>query len=192
MRTWQANRRSLIPSSHASKLKSPAIALNAISMEAELSIPADHDAYIAAAPEDLRSLLALLRAQLARALPDAEEVIAYKMPGFRIGRSIVAGYAAFSKQCGLYLTPSAITAHRAEIAAAGLKATKTGVTFSPTRPIPPALWRNSLAPLEKRSRRSVTYPQPTSDAECPPASVLHQNRTLARGSRSDVDGEAAS
>jgi hypothetical protein len=63
---------------------------------------ADHDTYIAEAPEELRPLLIRLRAQLARTLPDAEEVIAYKMPGFRIGQSIIAGYAAFSKQCCLY------------------------------------------------------------------------------------------
>jgi uncharacterized protein YdhG (YjbR/CyaY superfamily) len=96
---------------------------------------ADHDAYIGEAPKDLRPLLVGLRAKLARALPDAEEVIAYKMPGFRIGKSIVAGYAAFSKQCGLYLSPSAINSHAADIAAAGLKSTKTGVTFSPSHPI---------------------------------------------------------
>lgn len=100
---------------------------------------ADHDAYIAEAPEDLRPLLVRLRAQLAHALPDAEEVIAYKMPGFRIGQSIIAGYAAFSKQCGLYLSPSAIKSHSDEIAAAGLNSTKTGVTFSPGRPIPDGL-----------------------------------------------------
>lgn len=99
----------------------------------------DHDAYIAAAPEVLRPLLVQLRAQLARALPDAEEVIAYKMPGFRIGKAIVAGYAAFSKQCGLYLAPSAINSHADDIAAAGLKATKTGVTFSLSQPIPAGL-----------------------------------------------------
>lgn len=99
----------------------------------------DHDAYIAGAPEDLRPLLIQLRAQLARALPDAEEVIAYKMPGFRIGQSIIAGYAAFSKQCGLYLSPSAIKSHADDIAKAGLKSTKTGVTFSPSRPIPDEL-----------------------------------------------------
>lgn len=96
----------------------------------------DHDAYIAAAPEQFRPLLAALRAQLARALPDAEEVIEYAMPGFRIGPSIVAGYAAFSRQCGLYLSPGAITTHAEEIAAAGLKATKTGITFPPNNPIP--------------------------------------------------------
>jgi len=100
---------------------------------------ADHDAYIAEAPEDLRPLLVRLRAQLARALPDAEEVIAYKMPGFRIGQTVVAGYAAFSKQCGLYVSPAAIGSHADDIAAAGLKSTKTGVTFSPRQPIPDAL-----------------------------------------------------
>lgn len=102
---------------------------------------ADHDAYIAEAPAELRPLLARLRAQLAAALPEAEEVIAYNMPGFRIGQTVVAGYAAFSKQCGLYVAPAAISAHAADIAAAGLKATKTGVTFSPSKPIPDELAR---------------------------------------------------
>src|SRR5687767_3193898 len=100
---------------------------------------ADHDAYIAEAPEDLRPLLVRLRAQLARALPDAEEIIAYRMPGFRIGKSIVAGYAAFSKQCGLYVSAAAIESVATDIAAAQLKPTKTGVTFSVTKPIPDAL-----------------------------------------------------
>ena len=94
---------------------------------------ADHDAYIAAAPEPFQPSLKLLRALLARALPDAEEIVAYNMPGFRIGGS---SYAAFSKQCGLYFLPGAISEHAEEIAAAGLKATKTGITFSPRKPIP--------------------------------------------------------
>lgn len=112
----------------------------------------DHDAYIAEAPEQLRPLLVRLRAQLARALPDAEEVIAYKMPGFRIGQSIIAGYAAFSKQCGLYVSPSAIKSHTDEIAAAGLKATKTGVTFSPSQPIPDALVKK-LAVTSRKAQK---------------------------------------
>lgn len=113
---------------------------------------ADHDAYIAGIPEDLRPLLVRLRAELARALPEAEEVIAYKMPGFRIGKSIVAGYAAFSKQCGLYVAPAAIKAHAEEIAAAGLKATKTGVTFSPRQPIPDGLVKK-LAVVSRKERK---------------------------------------
>jgi uncharacterized protein YdhG (YjbR/CyaY superfamily) len=111
----------------------------------------DHDAYIAAAPEPFRPSLKLLRALLARTLPEAEEVVAYNMPGFRIGGSVVAGYAAFSKQCGLYVQPGAISQHAEEIEAAGLKATKTGVTFSPRKPIPDAL----VERLARASREHV-------------------------------------
>ena len=107
----------------------------------------DHNAYIATAPEPLRPLLVQLHEQLARILPDAEEVISYKMPGFGIGKSIIAGYAAFSKQCGLYVSPGAIEACADDIDAAGLKATKTGVTFSPSKQLPDEL-------VEKLARAS--------------------------------------
>ncbi|MDJ0919365.1 MAG: DUF1801 domain-containing protein [Woeseiaceae bacterium] len=111
----------------------------------------DHESYIAAAPESLRPLLVRLHEQLARTLPDAEEIISYNMPGFGIGKSIIAGYAAFSKQCGLYVSPGAIKAHSEDIAEAGLKATKTGVTFSPSKPLPDELAEN----LARASRKDL-------------------------------------
>ncbi len=111
----------------------------------------DHDSYIAAAPEPFQPLLRRLRATLARVLPDAEEMVAYDMPGFRIDGSVVASYAAFSKQCGLYLLPGALSEHAGEVAAAGLKATKTGVTFSPRNPIPDDL----VERLARASRRDA-------------------------------------
>lgn len=110
-----------------------------------------HDAYIAAAPEQFRAMLGRLRAQLSRALPDAEEVMKYDMPGFQIEETIVAGYAAFSKQCGLYVDPGAVAAHSDEINSLKLKATKTGVTFSLSRPIPDELVEK-LA-ISSRSRK---------------------------------------
>lgn len=94
-----------------------------------------HEAYINTAPEQFRAMLTNLRAKLSRALPDAEEVIKYDMPGFQIEGAIIAGYAAFTKQCGLYVDPGAIAAHADEIASLKLKATKTGVTFSLSKPI---------------------------------------------------------
>ena len=112
---------------------------------------ADHDAYIAAAPEEFQPLLTQIRAQLGKALPDAEELIAYDMPGFGFGKTVIVGYAAFSKQCGLYLSKGAITAHAEDIAAAGLKATKTGVTFTPKKPIPDKLVRK----LALASRKEI-------------------------------------
>lgn len=112
---------------------------------------ADHDAYIAAAPAEFRPLLQHLRSLLAHALPDTEELIMYDMPGFGSGKSIVAGYAAFGKQCGLYVSKGAIATLAEDIAAAGLKATKTGVTFSPRKPIPDQLvTRLALASRKER------------------------------------------
>ena len=74
-------------------------------------------------------------------LPDAVEIMKFDMPGFSVGEATIAGYAAFSRQCGLYLSPDAITALADDLAAAGLKVSKTGVTFSPAKPIPDDLVR---------------------------------------------------
>ncbi|HLO99598.1 MAG TPA: DUF1801 domain-containing protein [Fimbriimonas sp.] len=112
----------------------------------------NHDEYIASAAEELRPLLIQLRSELRAALPEAEEVIKYNMPGFQMGNSIIAGYAAFSKQCGLYVAKSAIEALTDDISATGLKATKTGITFSPSKPIPPDLIRKlALASKEDQA-----------------------------------------
>lgn len=114
-----------------------------------LTMFADHDAYITAAPENLRPLLVRVRAEVALTLPDAEEVIAYKMPGFRIKESIIVGYAAFSKQCGIYVSPAVIRLHEDDIKAAGLKFTKTGITFSPSKPIPDELVKKLVLAARK-------------------------------------------
>ncbi len=109
-----------------------------------------HDAYIAAAPEAFRAMLIRLRAALSRALPDAVQVVKYDMPGFQIDGTIVAGYAAFARQCGLNVDPGAIAACADDIASSNLKATKTGVTFSARNPIPDEL----VEQLAIRSRRA--------------------------------------
>ncbi len=68
--------RGLAPSDRAIHVSPPQV-------ERAMTTFADHDAYIAEAPEQLRPLLVRLRALLAVTLPDAEEVIAYNMPGFQ-------------------------------------------------------------------------------------------------------------
>jgi uncharacterized protein YdhG (YjbR/CyaY superfamily) len=97
---------------------------------------ADHDAYIAAAPEAFRPVLGHLRNLLSEALPEAEEMTAYNMPGFSVQGTVIASYAAFSKQVGLYFLAPAIPDHAEEIAEAGLNASKTGITFAPRKPVP--------------------------------------------------------
>ena len=110
----------------------------------------DHEHYNAAAPEQFRAILQDLRRQLSHALPDAEEVTKCDMPGFEIEGTIVAGYAAFSKQCGLYVDANAIAAYADEIASLKLKATKTGITFAESKPIPEGLVRKLAVSSRKK------------------------------------------
>jgi uncharacterized protein YdhG (YjbR/CyaY superfamily) len=96
-----------------------------------------HDAYLAALPDAQRALLGDLRRHLVSLLPGAEEVISYAMPGFRIGKVVVAGYAGFARNCGFY--PHAgniIPAFKAELDALGLRHTPGAVSFNPDRPLP--------------------------------------------------------
>lgn len=109
-----------------------------------------HDAYIATAPEQFHELLGTMQSILAAALPTAEAIVAYNMPGFRENGAIIAGYAAFSKQCGLYVHPEAIAEFRDELSAIGLKPTKTGVTFTVAKAPSPAL----ITALAQASRRA--------------------------------------
>ena len=110
-----------------------------------------HDDYIAQAPKHLQSILEECRHQLREILPDAEETVKYNMPGFSIDDEVIVGYAAFSKQCGIYLRPEAIAAFSNELVAAGFQPTKTGVKFSPENPIPTEL----LTKLVKSSRANI-------------------------------------
>lgn len=110
-----------------------------------------HDDYIAQASEPLRASLAKLREQIRKYLPDAEEIISYNMPGFAINSKTIVGYAAFSKQCGVYLDPAAVVSLHKEITSAGFKPTKTGITFSPNKPLPDEL----IKKLVEASRSSL-------------------------------------
>lgn len=129
-------------------------------------MPADHDAYIAAAPEDLRPLLVRLRARLARALPDAEEIIAYKMPGSGSGKtsSRVTRPSASSEVSISLLPPSSRMpptsprpgSSRPRRASPSRRASRSPTDSSRNSPWPPSGNRNSERPSGKcRGRRSA-------------------------------------
>lgn len=102
---------------------------------------AEVDAYLAALPADQRAALTELRQRLARLLPGHVECLSYAMPGFRQPGpkgKMVAGYAAFARHLGLYPhSGSVIPALAADCA--GFRTSKSGVLFTPDRPIPDAL-----------------------------------------------------
>jgi len=55
----------------------------------------DVDTYLRGIDEPKRSTLEALRRTILEIVPDAEQVISYKVPAFRVEGRIVAGFAAF-------------------------------------------------------------------------------------------------
>ena len=111
-----------------------------------MTAPMSHDAYLAALPVDQRTCLQALRAHLSSLLPQAEEVISYAMPGFRIGKKMIAGYAGFAKTCGYYPHSGNIIPQFAdELDRLGFKHSAGGVSFTPACPLPPDLVQRLVA-----------------------------------------------
>jgi len=99
-----------------------------------------HDAYLTSRPEDQRAALSALRAQIRALIPEAEEVISYAMPGFRIGKQVIAGYAGFARNCGYYPHSGGVIPQlAAELDAAGFRHTPGAVQFTPKHPLPQEL-----------------------------------------------------
>jgi uncharacterized protein YdhG (YjbR/CyaY superfamily) len=97
----------------------------------------DVDAYLASAPEDARSALEKLRAQIRAAAPQAGEIISYQIPTFTDHGPLVAFHAA-KNHCSLHLmSPAVAAAHKDDLKA--YKTTAATVRFTPDKPLPDAL-----------------------------------------------------
>ncbi len=100
-----------------------------------------HDAYLATLPDDQRAALAALSARVLARLPEARPCISYAMPAFRVaapkGTRVAAGFAGFSKHLGYYpFSGNVVPAIAAQLAAEGFATSKSGVLFTPDRPLP--------------------------------------------------------
>jgi uncharacterized protein YdhG (YjbR/CyaY superfamily) len=102
------------------------------------------DAYLAALPLNQREALTALRSRLTALLPDHLETMSYAMPGLRQpgpkGKMVV-GYAAFAKHLGLYPHSGTVIPL---IDCAPFKTSKSGVLFTPDRPLPDMLLRQII------------------------------------------------
>lgn len=100
-----------------------------------------HDAYLAPLPADQRAALQALRAGIVARLPTAAPCMSYAMPAFRVaapkGTKVVAGFAAFKHHLGFYpFSGSVVPAFAERLAAEGFRTSKSGVLFTPDRPLP--------------------------------------------------------
>ena len=75
-----------------------------------MPVPMTVDQYLASKPEPQRTGLATMRATIRAAAPDADEVITYKMPGFKTHGRFLVSYDAFKAHYSLFPASQAVIA----------------------------------------------------------------------------------
>jgi uncharacterized protein YdhG (YjbR/CyaY superfamily) len=96
-------------------------------------LPRSIDEYIAAAPKNLQETLQELRRTIKEAAPQAEEVISYQMPAFKLN-GILVWFAAYKNHIGFYPKASAIEAFKEKLSA--YQTSKGTVQFPLDKPLP--------------------------------------------------------
>ena len=105
-------------------------------MEKDSKVPNTIDEYIMGFPEDIQEKLETLRATIWKAAPDAEEIISYAMPTFKLNGNLVH-FAAYQNHVGFYPVPSGMKEFEKELSV--YKSGKGSAQFPHDQPLPLAL-----------------------------------------------------
>jgi len=95
--------------------------------------PNDVDKYLVDFPIEIQEALERIRETIKKAVPDAEEVISYKMPAYKLN-GILVYFAAHKNHIGFYPTSSGIEAFKKELEP--YKCAKGSVQFPFDKPLP--------------------------------------------------------
>jgi uncharacterized protein YdhG (YjbR/CyaY superfamily) len=101
------------------------------------------DDYLKGLGEPQRSTLEKLRSTILEVEPDAEEVISYGYPAFRLRGETIAGFAAFKNHLS-YLPFSGSVLGRLAEELDGYEMTDSSLHFDLDRPLPKALVRKLI------------------------------------------------
>jgi uncharacterized protein YdhG (YjbR/CyaY superfamily) len=102
------------------------------------------DAYLKTVPATDREVLGDLRARILDALPEAEEGISYRVPAFRVGGAVVAGFASFTNHMS-YLPFSGSVLSELSDEISGFTHTKSALHFTPDHPLSDELVKRLIA-----------------------------------------------
>ena len=134
------------------------------------------DVYLAGVDGPARVTLEALRTSIRRAVPDAEEGLAYGVPAFKVRGKTVAGFAAFKNHLS-YLPHSGSVLSELGGDVAGYETSKGSLKFPVDRPLPQELVDKLVAarlrelgmvsssaparpPSRSRGRREHPLPEP--------------------------------
>ena len=112
------------------------------------------DEYLRGLEEPKRSTLEALRRTILEVVPEAEQVISYRVPAFRVGGKTVAGFAAFRDHLS-YLPFSGSVLAQLSGELDGYRMTKSSLHFPVDRPLAKKLVKRLIAVrLAEAGRRS--------------------------------------
>ena len=96
--------------------------------------PTTVEEYIKSFPKSTQVLLKQVRAVIKEYAPEAEELIAYGMPGYKLNKKPLVYFAGYEKHIGLYATPSGHAKFKKELSK--YKQGKGSVQFPIDEPMP--------------------------------------------------------
>lgn len=105
------------------------------------------DEYLAAVAPDARRVLRRIRAVVAEAVPDAQQVISYQMPAFRM-RRVFFYYASFKSHIGIY--PPVKGSAALDKALRPYRGPKGNLKFALDQPMPYALIERVARALKRQ------------------------------------------
>lgn len=109
------------------------------------------DMYLAAVPPKPRAALEKLRQTIKSVVPDAVEVISYRIPTFKLNGRMLVSYAAFAEHCSFFPGSGPIEEHRDELKS--YQTSKGTIRFPPDRPLPASLIRKVVKTRIKLNER---------------------------------------
>lgn len=101
------------------------------------------DEYIEGFDGDTRARLQTMRNSVWEVAPEAEEMMAYGMPAYKLEGKPLVYYAAFPKHIGFYATPNGHAAFKDEFKS--YKQGKGSVQFPHDKPLPEELIKRVIA-----------------------------------------------
>jgi uncharacterized protein YdhG (YjbR/CyaY superfamily) len=104
----------------------------------------DIDEYLANLDEPKRATLLALRNTIRSIAPEAEEVISYGMPAFRLHGTVIAGFAAFKNHLS-YLPHSGSVLDQLRDDLAGYVTSKGALQFPIDKPLSKSLVKKLIA-----------------------------------------------
>jgi uncharacterized protein YdhG (YjbR/CyaY superfamily) len=100
-------------------------------------------AHLAKVPEPQKTTLLTLRETILEIIPEAEEVISYGFPGYRLNGKVICGFDAFKSHCSFF-PHSSLVIPELEKELKNYKTSKGALQFPVDKPLPKSIVRKLI------------------------------------------------